>query len=130
MATKKELIKALTDAGVKLAGDEKVADLEALYQEHIGNGGGESSDGKAVVWLKQQAYVSDTERLNAGVYAMDEVPARFAKLSKREVEIFADGVVPSRKLVEIAKWAGFKHTEEMEDDEILSKVIASPVPFV
>jgi DNA-binding PadR family transcriptional regulator len=129
MATKKEkIVQALMNKGVELTGEETLKELRVLYKEHIGEDG-DLSDDNAVVWLKTQAYVNDKERLNAGVYVMDKVPERLTKLSNREVEIFADGNVPARKLVDMAKWAGFNHTEEMEDEEILKKVVSVPVPF-
>lgn len=124
---KEKLIEALTNAGVSLTGDEKVADLKALYKEH--GLGGDNADGKVIVWLKNTAYINDTQRVNAGVYAMDEVPARFAKLSRKECEIFK-GDIPSRKIADIAKWAGLKNIEDLTDEEFLNKVISEPQPYV
>jgi len=78
---------------------------------------------KVLVWLKNKAYVNDTERVNAGVYLLDECPARLAKLPVSVCEVLSTEV-NSRKIVEIAKWSGLSHPEDYSDEEILSKVIS------
>ena len=93
-------------------------------------GADESAVSKAIVWLKVNAYVSDKERLNVGLYAFDVVPERFYKLSKKEVEVFADGEVPSKILGNIGKWAGISNAEEMDDEALLEVLVKEPVPYL
>lgn len=85
------------------------------------NVNGEDKTG-IVVWLKTRAYINDTQRVEAGVYVLPEVPARFSKLSSKFLEVF-ESEVPSRKLAVIARWAGF-NPDGMEDEEILNRVIS------
>jgi hypothetical protein len=84
--------------------------------------------GEYIVWLKCKAYVSDTERLVAGVYAMTDVPARLLKLPEKYCEVFKDEV-PSKKVAQIGKFMGL-NTDNFSDEEILSKVVTIPKPFV
>ena len=79
--------------------------------------------GKSIVWLKIKAYISDKERLDAGVYKMSSVPERLQKLSSNYCEIF-NGGINSRKLAEMAKWAGITHQEDFANDsELLDRII-------
>jgi len=73
--------------------------------------------------IKTQVYITDTERVPAGVYLLDEVPARFAK--QREAIVIFEGTVPSRELAKIARWAGV-NPDGMDDDELMVK-LCSPV---
>lgn len=77
------------------------------------------------VWLKYKAYINETERMEAGVYYMIKVPARFSKLPSDVVEVFK-GEVPVRKLAKMAEWVGVTHPEDFSDEELLEKVISEP----
>ncbi len=130
--SKEELKKQLAEAGVSLTGDEDWKALQELGKQHLkkaSNVGKTSGEGSILVWLKIRAYVSNTQRVNAGVYQLNRVPERLAKLSSNMCEVFADGNVPPRKLTEIAKWAGIKYPEEKTDEDILSIVISAYKPF-
>ena len=84
-----------------------------------------------VVWLKNTTYVSATERMNAGIYPMQSVPERLvlaAKKNKKDCEIF-EGGVPSRTLTEMADWAGIKNHRDLEDAELLAKLLSTPQSF-
>jgi len=92
--------------------------------------GSENSTSKSVVWLKINAYISDKERLNKGVYAFDEVPERLSKLGKKDCEVFEGGEVDSKVLAEIGKWAGLSNVVEMSDEDILATVVKVPEPYL
>ena len=124
---KDEILAELRAAGIELTGQESWQDLKKL---HAGLTKGENADtrGNFIVWLKGRAYINDKEqRLDAGVYVVEEVPVRLSKLSASIVEVF-ENEVPSKKLAQIARWAGI-NPDDLEDDEILSKVISEPKPF-
>ena len=123
----------LQKLGYSLTGDETPLQLSALLKKaKKGNTNGSSKDekhkGKVLVWLKGRAYVSDTKRLDAGVYQMNEVPDRLAEQPSSVVVVFANGV-PARDLYAIARWAGIAHPEEKTDEEILNIVIKEAKPF-
>jgi hypothetical protein len=78
--------------------------------------------GNFIVWLKTRAYINDTERVEAGVYLLDEVPARLAK--QKEAVVVFEGTVPSRDLAKIARWAGM-NPDGMDDDELMVKLVSA-----
>ncbi len=134
---KEEIIKFLTDKGVVLKGDESPEVLAALYADSTDksetpvvtasdNGNPEKINGK-VLWLKSTAYVSDTQRLDAGLYVMDKIPQRLVSLPSDIVEVFS-GKVPSKRIAQIARWAGID-PDGMKDVEILQKVVNTEVRF-
>lgn len=81
-----------------------------------------------IVWLKNRSYIDETKRVEAGLYLVNEVPARIAKLPADVVEVF-ENEVTSRKLATIARWAGL-NPDGIEDEEILSKLLSTEfLPF-
>lgn len=123
---KKEVEEEVIDKGAK-------AEVENTDEEIVENKKNskntESANRKVVVWLKNTSYVNETQRLDAGVYAFDEVPHRLKISGKRDVEIFEDGIVPSKKLNQIGEFCGLKNPQDMEDEEILAKIISEPKPY-
>lgn len=131
--TKPEVIAELTALGVKFDENAKSADLQKLLKEakakaEKGNSGentqkNDAPKGEVIIWLKSRAYINDTQRVEAGLYLVDEVPARFKKLQADACEVF-EGEVPSRKLAHIARWAGM-NPDGVEDEEILEKLLST-----
>lgn len=77
-----------------------------------------------IVWLKNRAYIDDKQRVESGVYiVVGALPDRLSKLKSDGLEVF-EGEVPSRKLAEIARWAGL-NPDGMDDEEIFEKVVSS-----
>ena len=89
----------------------------------------ESKGQSGYVWLKNKSYVDDKSQVNAGLYLLDVIPERFYKLDKSSCEIFTD-TISARKLVEISKWAGVKHPEDYNDEQIVELLVKEFVPFV
>jgi hypothetical protein len=63
-------------------------------------------------WLKAQTYISDTERLEAGVYAFKQAIERLKNASPKDVEVFEDEI-PEQKLKELAKRYYAKDTQDV-----------------
>lgn len=123
---KKEVEEEVIDTGIKA----EVEETEETTDESKKNSKKtENANRKVVVWLKNTSYINDTQRLDAGVYPMDEVPHRLKISGKRDVEIFENGIIPSKKLNQIGEFCGLKHPEDMEDEEILAKIISTPQPY-
>lgn len=84
--------------------------------------------GLKAFWLKCRAYISETERINAGLYVVDVVPERLLKADNSVVEIF-EGEIPAKRLAEIAKWAGV-NPDGQKEEEILALVAKTELnPF-
>ena len=128
--TKPELLKGLKELGVDVTGEESYNDLKKLYSQHSKQGGSSSEKSQtSLVWLKSRAYVDSKIRVDSGLYQLEEIPERLVKLPSSICEVFADGVIPPRKLYEIAKWAGISHPEDKDDDELLRVLISEYRPF-
>lgn len=132
MANKTDLAKEAKKLGLTLTGKETAKELEALIAEKKGGAGSQSGSstpkkGKVYVWVKDRAYINDEQRVESGLYLIDEVPARFSKMGSA-VEVLGSEVT-SRKLGEIAKWAGVKDDREATDEELLAKLLADFKPF-
>jgi hypothetical protein len=129
--TKPEIIAELTALEVKFDEKANAKDLAKLLKDAKSkeNGNGENtqakntSKGEFIIWLKNRTYISDDKRVEAGLYLVDEVPARFSKLNADAVEVF-ESEVPSRKLATIARWAGL-NPDGVEDEEILEKLLST-----
>lgn len=123
---KADKIKELEAKGVVVPEGAKADVVNALYAEHFeaDEDDGENSNGAVVIWLKVRAYISDTERVEKGVYAVDAVPERLRKLGKADVEIF-EGDVPTGKLIAMAKWCGIGNADDLEPEQIFSKVVST-----
>jgi hypothetical protein len=152
MASKKDVIKELKTLGVKFDETVNAKELEALLVEKKAeiakqNGGADNADqnagdenkpeatvkknkGTVYVWLKTRAYVSENQRVDAGFYLVEEVPARFRKMKSDTVEIF-ENEIPHKKVYDIAKWCG-KNLDNFvgEDQEILDELASELKPFV
>ena len=130
MKTKTEVnIDILTKAGVVLKGDESALQIYQMVQKlgkdsSLADTKTQATTGNFIVWLKSRAYVDDKVRLECGVFILNEIPARFSKLTSATVEVF-ENEVPSKKVAQIARWAGI-NPDGVEDEEILSKVIVEP----
>ena len=120
LKAKVEAVQAkLTEMGVEFEADADLIALTALLKEAKKGSKGAKSDG-VIVWVKTRAYINDNDRVEAGVYLLDEVPARFAK-QKEAITVF-EGTVPSRELAKIARWAGV-NPDGMDDEELMAKLI-------
>jgi hypothetical protein len=84
--------------------------------------------GDLIVWLKSRAYISDTERLDGGVYMMKQVPERLSKLSADVCEVF-ENEVSSKKVAQMSRWAGL-NPDGLSDEEVLGKIVSEPQPFL
>lgn len=130
MATKKELFQKAKALNIVVNGNESAKELEALIK---GAGAGSQNNSATpskdavYVWVKDRAYISDTQRVESGLYLLDEVPARFSKMGN-SVEVLGAEVSP-RKLGEIAKWAGVKDARDVSDEELLAKLTSVFTPF-
>lgn len=125
--SKKEIIKELKKLKVEFNENDKVEVLEELLNDAKGQtpnavGKTQIKADKVLVWLKGRAYINDKERVDAGLYLLDECPERLAKLPNTVCEVLSTEV-NSRKIAQIARWAGM-NPDGMDDEEILSKVIS------
>lgn len=129
MATKKELFQKAKSLGLVVNGNESVKELEALIKAGAGNKNtnAQPSENAVYVWVKDRAYISDTQRVESGLYLIDEIPERFSKMGST-VEVLGAEISP-RKLGEIAKWAGVKDARDVSDEELLAKLLADFKPF-
>lgn len=139
--TKPETIKALNKLGITeaeskvegilpLTGEEtakELSDILAKANEVTGSSSSNQnseqadSDGLLFVWVKGRTYINDKERVDAGFYKIPALPERLVKSPATVVEVFT-GVIPPRKLTEIAKFCGVTHPEDFNDDELLAKI--------
>lgn len=129
MATKKELFQKAKSMNLVVNGNESVKELEALIKAGAEpkNNSAKPSKNAVYVWVKDRAYISDTQRVESGLYHLDEVPERFSKMGAT-VEVLGAEISP-RKLGEIAKWAGVKETRDITDEELLEKLTSDFKPF-
>lgn len=89
---------------------------------------GAKKENKTFYWLKVATYVSDDEKLPAGLYEFNSPVKRLDNSSKKYVEKY-QGEIPFIRLVEIAKQmrvnvqAGgdYREAEEILDDLIIKK---------
>lgn len=84
------------------------------------------------VWLKVRAFVTDKTRWEKGFYKVEgEVPARLAKLSSNDCEVFTTDpmTLSSGKLAKIAAWCGMR-VEDQKDEEIIAKLATTPKELV
>jgi len=116
---KKDLVKELTKEGLQLSGEETIEELEAKKAELEAkkNGGGmdtiqdnkenKTEKGFVFVFIKYPCYVSDEERVGAGLYKIkaEDVPERLKKAGKDACEIFEKSI-DSISLVAVAKHFG------------------------
>lgn len=141
MATKKDNLGALAKLGIStseskvegilpLTGEEnadQIADILKAAKAATKDSGSSSNQSSAdesgmlFVWVKGRTYISDTQRVDAGFYKIPLLPERLAKSPVSVVETFT-GVIPPRKLTEIAKFMGVTHPEDFSDDELLAKI--------
>lgn len=116
-----ELQKTLREAKAKVAGLNSGDDKKSVAKV--------SATNAVYVWLKNPAYADKdgVKRIAGGFYKLDlaEYP-RLKSLPKNTCEIFTD--VPTRKLVEIAKWFGI-NTEKHNDDELLDLLETKPALY-
>lgn len=122
MATKAELQAQLDELNIEYDENATNKELAALLPSNDGEGS------RYIVWLRTRAYINDTERVDAGVYAYDEVPERFRKLPRRSVVVY-EGHLPTRELKEIARWAGVNPDEYSDDAELEAVIVSEPKPF-
>lgn len=149
MASQKDNLAELAKLGVTqeaskvegilpLKGEESAAEVadilkatkKALKDAAGSNQSGASEDAEVLyVWVKGRTYINDTQRVDAGFYKLPSLPERLAKSPVSVVETFT-GVIPPRKMTEIAKFMGVTHPEDFNDDELLAKLtIADWKPF-
>lgn len=140
MATQKDNLAELAKLGITneasavegilpLKGDESATEVASILKnakailKKSGNEGDEAENAEGVlVWIKGRSYVSDTERVDAGLYRLPAVPERLAKSPTSVVEVFADAI-PPRKMTEIAKFMGVTHPEDFDDKDLLAKIV-------
>lgn len=82
-----------------------------------------SKGSSVIVWLKQKTYIDDAKRVDAGVYLLSEVPARWKVLKSDAIEIF-EKEIPSRKLAVIARALGI-NPDGIEDDKLIEVILKS-----
>lgn len=126
MATNPNLIEEAKGLNIELTGTETEAQLKKLIKDakKANKGSGEGQ----YVWVKVRAYINDTQRVDAGLYLLSEVPERFTKMTADVVKIFEE--TPStRELSVIAKWAGLDAVE-LSDEEVLEKLTSEFLPFL
>lgn len=132
MANKTDLAKEAKKLGITLTGKETAKELEALITEKKGGAGSNtgaqsSKKGAVYVWVKDRSYINESQRVEAGLYLLSDIPERFSKMGSA-VEVLGSEVSP-RKLGEIAKWAGAKDDREATDEELLEKLVSVFKPF-
>ena len=128
MATKKELFQKAKSLNLVVNGNESVKELEALIKgAGSQNNSATPSKNAVYVWVKDRAYINDTQRVESGLYLLDEVPERFSKM-RGTVEVLGQEIAP-RKLGDIAKWAGAKNDRDISDEELLAKLLSAFTPF-
>lgn len=119
-----KLQEELTALGVAFEATATEAELKELLKE------AKKSAKKNVVvfWLKSRAYVNDTQRVEAGLYKLTEMPERFKKLGADAIEIFEKDI-NSRQLARIAQWSGIDPIGA-DDEELFEKMVVTElVPF-
>jgi uncharacterized protein (DUF1786 family) len=126
MATNPNLIEEAKGLNIELTGTETEAQLKKLIKDakKANKGSGEGQ----YVWVKVRAYINDTQRVDAGLYLLSEIPERFTKMTADAVKIFEE--TPStRELSVIAKWAGLDAVE-LSDEEVLERLTSEFLPFL
>jgi len=131
--TKPEIVTELTAMGVTFNPDDNAKVLSALLKakkdEADPTPPPAQTKGKTVVfWLKSRAYINATERIEAGLYQVAELPERFANLGSETLEVFGKDM-NSRKLAKISRWAGL-NPDGVEDDELFATIVKTELlPF-
>ena len=101
--------------------EEKTKDIRTEKKE-------KSKGAKIYLWLKTRAYVSDSERINPGLYCLtkEEMFPRLEKAGAVVCEIF-EGEIPSRSLVKIARKCGINPDKYEDDEELLAVLVTKGV---
>ena len=99
----------------------------ALDNDLVEEGGDEDENekvkpapkGKFYLWVKKKVYINDEQRVDKGVYAVDEVPERFE--NSRAVVVYKKEI-PAGSLAVIARWCGI-NPDGRDEEELLALVV-------
>ena len=137
--TKKEsLQKQAEELGIEFKESDTIAQLEEWIAEAEmeegkkekpePKGKGVKKPNKVFYWLKVSTYISDDEKLPAGLYEFDSPIQRLDNSSRQYVEKY-EGEIPFIRLVEIAKQmkvnvevkGDYRDEKEILDDLVIKK---------